>query len=295
MSTEYLSGTTVTDHDVTLAIPGDVANVRARLVEALQQVGYKVIEQQPLYAKRGKRGAAVWDCSINVLDYPTNLTVALKQTNDAAVLATFNYEIKSCMPMTKGDRQTLAREAEAIAAVATERLAISACRSCGTQVTDESHYCRRCGAPLICDVPELEVLRLTRSARGSYHNIFVGVVSILFALLIALPVLLIKWGGWVPTPLYFIAIPLAIWGLFTLIQGTWQLHRSLNPKLTTSVVTSQPAFKPSVTTALPPRPASASVTEVTTSLLSPVRDERVKEPVHRKDADTSDLDTDRLM
>ena len=56
-------------------------------------------------------------------DYPTTLTISLKQTNDAAVLATFNYEVKSYMRMTKGDRQTLAREAEAIAALAMERAA----------------------------------------------------------------------------------------------------------------------------------------------------------------------------
>ena len=291
MSTEYLSGTTVSDHDVTLAIPGEVASVRARLVEALQKVGYKIIEEQPLYARRPKQGTAMWDCSINVLDYPTNLTIALKQTNDAAVLATFNYEIKSYMPMTKGDRQTLAREAEAIAALATERLAISACRACGTEVTDESHYCRRCGAPLVLDVPELEVLRLTRNARGSYHNIFVGVVAILCALLMTLPVFLVN-GAWIAKPLFWIAIPLASYGLFTLLQGAWQLHRTLNSNITKSMTTSQPAFRSSITTALPPAPVNASVTEATTSLLG---DQRVKEPIRRKNADTAEIDTDHLM
>lgn len=294
MSTEYLSGETVSDHDLTLAIPGDVASVRARLVEALQQVGYKILEEQPLFAKRSKQCAAKWDCSINVLDYQTNLNIALKQTNDAAVLATFNYEVKSYMSMTKGDKQTLAREAEAIAALATERLAISACRSCGTQVTDESHFCRRCGAPLVIDVPELEVLRLTRSARGSYHNIFVGMMALFLALLTVVPVFVVTGG--IYAPLFWIGIPFATYGLFTLLQGLWQLHRTLNPKLTKSVTTTQPAFvKPAVTTALPPRPVNASVTEVTTSLLSPVRDQRVKEPVQRKNADTSELDTDHLM
>ena len=52
MSTDYMSGTTVSDHDLTLAIPGDVATVRARLVEAIQQLGYKVMGEQPIYAKR---------------------------------------------------------------------------------------------------------------------------------------------------------------------------------------------------------------------------------------------------
>lgn len=157
MSTVYSTGMSISDYDVTVAIPGEISSVRSRLVEAVQKVGYKVLGEQPIYAKRGKQGTASWDCSINVLDYATTLNVSLKPANDAAVLATFSYEVKSYMCMTKGDRQTLAREAEAIVALATERLAISACRACGTQVTDESHFCRRCGAPFVLDVPELEI------------------------------------------------------------------------------------------------------------------------------------------
>src|SRR5215510_1574229 len=117
MSTDY---TTVSDNDVTLAIPGEIASVRARLVEAIQKVGYKILGEQPIYAKRTKQGAACYDCSIDVLEYSTTLTVSLKQTNDSPVLATFSYEIKSYMNMTRGDRQTLVREAEAIIALATE-------------------------------------------------------------------------------------------------------------------------------------------------------------------------------
>ena len=138
MSEDYTS--TTSDHDLTMAIPGDVGSVRARLVNAIQTLGYKVLSDQPLYAKRGSQCAAKWDCSLNVLDYPTTLMISLKQTNDAAVLATFNYEVKAYMRMTKGDRQTLAREAEAIAALTMERAAVSACRTCGTQATDESKF-----------------------------------------------------------------------------------------------------------------------------------------------------------
>lgn len=292
MSTEY--GTTISDHDLTLAIPGDVPSVRARLVEAVRQVGYKVLEEQPLYAKRGKQGAACYDCSINVLDYPTTLRISLKQTNDLAVLATFNYEIKSYMHTTKGDRQTLAREAEAIAALATERLAISACRACGTPVTDESHFCRRCGAPLVLDLPELEVLRLTRSARGSYHNIFVGMIALMLGLLTVLPIFIVN-GARIFGPFFWIGIPLASYGLVMLLQGAWQLHRTLNPAMTKNVISDQSALRASVTTALPPAPVNASITEGTTSLLSSVRDQRAKEPVHRKDPNTAEIDTDRLM
>src|SRR5215510_8652024 len=221
MSTDY---TTVSDNDVTLAIPGEIASVRARLVEAIQKLGYKILGEQPIYAKRAKQGAACYDCSINVLDYSTTLTVSLKQTNDSAVLATFSYEIKSYMNMTKGDRQTLAREAEAIIALATERLAISACRSCGTQVTDESHFCRRCGAPLVLDVPELEILRLTRSTRSSFYNIFAGMMVMLSALLLVL-LFFIMPGPRIYWPLLWIGGSLAASSLFLTLQGLWRIHR----------------------------------------------------------------------
>ena len=289
MSTDYSYDTTISDHDLTLAIPGDVGSVRARLINAIQTLGYKVLGDQPLYARRGSQCSAKWDCSLNVLDYPTTVTISLKQTNDAAVLATFNYEVKSYMRMTKGDRQTLAREAEAIAALAMERAAASACRTCGTQVTDESNFCRRCGAPLTLDVPELEILRLTRNARSSYHNIFVGLIVFMLALLTVVPWFFMI-GGRIVTPMLWVGIPLATYGLFLLFNGARQLHKTLNPATTKTIATAaHPAFKSSVTTtALPPAPVS-SVTEVTTNLLSP------KEPVARKNRNTSGLDSDQLM
>jgi hypothetical protein len=140
----------------------------------------------------------------------------------------------------------------------------------------------------------LEVLRLTRSARGSYHNIFVGMVSLLTALLTVVPVFIVRGG--IYGPLFWIGLPFAIYGVFMLLHGLWQLHRTLNPNITKSVTTAQRAVvNPAVTTALPPRPVNSSVTEGTTNLLSPAREQRVKEPIHRKDADTSEIDTDHLM
>ena len=254
------------NHDLTLAIPGDVASVRARIVEAIQQLGYKVMGEQPIYAKRAIKSCAR-SMSINVLDYPTTITISLKQTNDMSVLATFNYEVTSDMRITKGDRQTLAREAEAVAALTTERHALSACRSCGTQITDESHFCRRCGAPLVVDVPELEVLRLTSRARGSYYNLVVGMFALLLAI-IGVSILFL-FTGVRTSPIFWVGFGIAVFGLVALIQGTWQLHFALNPKKTekTTTATAQPAFKTSVTTALPPAPARVSVIEGTTELL----------------------------
>lgn len=294
MSTDY-TGTPISDHDLTLAIPGEVESVRRRLVDAVQKLGYKVVGEQPIYAKRrGQSAAAAWGCSFNVLDYPTTLTIALKQANDVSVLATFNYEVQSYM--MKGDRQTLEREAEAIAALAVERLAVSTCRTCGTQVTDESHFCRRCGAPMVLEVPELEILRLTKGTRGSYYKIFVGLSALLLALLTTLPLFIVN-GARIMWPMLGVGIPFASFGLCLLIHATWQLHRTLNPKAAKTIapqpapIAVQPA---SVTTALPPARPFASVTESTTDLL-PAGARRVAEPVRRKDPNTAELDSDRLM
>lgn len=296
MNTDYMSDSTVRDHDLTLSIPGEVGSVRARLVDTIQKLGYKVLGEQPIYAKRSAKGTAAWDCSLNVLDYPTTLTISLKQTNDVSVLATFSYEIKSYMCMTKGDRQTLEREAEAVMALATERLATSACRACGTQVTDESHFCRRCGAPLVSDVPELEVLRLTRNARGSFHYTVLGMFVLLAAAITLLSAFILR-GAKISSALLWVGIAFASYAVVVLIQGAWQLHRTLNPKVTTKSPTTNayPAFNTSVTTALPPVPVNASITEGTTELLLSTRDRREKEPVPRKDHDTAEIDTDHLM
>lgn len=295
MSTDYLYGTTVTDHDLTLAIPGDAAIVRARLIQAVQTLGYRVVAEQPILAKRGAQGAARYDCSFNVLDFATTLTISLKQTNDQAILATFNYEVKSCTWMTKGDRQTLAREAEAIAALATERLAMSACRSCGTQVSDESHFCRRCGAPLVLDLPELEILRLTRGTRGAYYNIFMGVISLFLAALTLLPIFVVA-GTRLFGPFVWAGLPLGMIGFMFAIKGAWQLHRTLNPKEEKNVLPRlQPAVVTSATTSLPPRPAQPSITEGTTDLLVPARDQRTPEPVPRRGESTAEIDPERLM
>jgi hypothetical protein len=295
MSTDYMSPTVTSDHDLTLAIPGDIASVRARLIEAVQRIGYRVMGEQPIYAKRSSEGSACWDCSLNALDYPTSVTISLKQANDVSVLATFNYEVKSYMRMTKGDRQTLAREAEAIVALASDRLAISTCRACGTLVTDESHFCRRCGAPLVLDVPELEVLRLTRGTRGSYHNIAGGMVALLLTV-IAVSIVSMVNGVRISAPALAVGIPLISYTLYLFFLGAWQLHKTLNLKTAKSVTTSALTLPGvSVTTALPQAPANLSVTEGTTGLLLTGNDRRAAEPVHRKNSNTAEIDTERLM
>jgi hypothetical protein len=287
----------VTDQDVTLTITGDVDSLTPRLSEAVQKLGYAILSEQPLYAKRGAKGGARWDCSFEVLDYPTKLTILLKQINEIAVVATFNYEVKSYKHMTKGDRQTLVREAEAIAALASERLSLSACPSCATPVTDDSHFCRRCGAPLVVEVPELEVLRLTRKSRTAYHNLVIGVVTLFVASLLLLPLF------WVDTKaakmLLTFGLAFGAFGLMGFVQGLWQLHFALNPKPDQEAIARPaPNFTAPLTQALPSVPSRASVTEGTTELLvSNIgnSERRPAEPIPHKALDTGEVDDERLM
>jgi len=65
--------------------------------------------------------------------------------------------------------------------------------------------------------------------------------------------------------------------------------------MTTKSVTAQPGLRTSVTTALPAAPAYPSITEATTGLLISTPERREKEPIPRKDPNTAEIDTDRLM
>jgi hypothetical protein len=294
MSWAYMaSHPRTSDHDLTLTVVGEVDALRPRLIEALQRLGYRILGEQPLYAKRGAIGGARWDCSFEVLDYPTTLTISLKQANEVAVVATFTYEIKSHWNMTKGDRQTLDREAEAIVALASERLAISACPGCGIQITDDSHFCRRCGAPLVVDIAELEVHRLTRKTRTAYHNLVIAIGSLTIGVLAVLPLLWLE--GKFSKPLLWIGSIFGAFALMALLQGIWQLHYTLNPKVTPDRTPRKLVSPASVTSALVASPAHASVTEGTTELLLPERERRNAEPLSRKSNDTADIDDERLM
>jgi hypothetical protein len=285
------------DHDITLTMLGDVESLRPLLREAVEKLGYKVISEFPIQAKRGAQGGARWQCSFEPLDYPTKLTIGLKQLNNMSVAATFNFEVKSGgWDLSKGDHQTLLREAQAIAALATQRPSLIACPSCGAEVTDDSRFCRRCGSPLAAEIAEVEVWRLTKGARASLHDIVIGVLTVLLAIVIVS--LVSAFAG--PKVIKIFAIIGAIIGIFggwSLIEGLWQLYSVLNPgeeKQTVKSSTPKTISQSQQTTALrlpPQRQPIASVTEGTTDLLvSPEFKEPIAIPVERKRVDTSEVE-----
>lgn len=282
-------GMTQGSHDVQLTMAGEVESVRGQLAEALERVGYKVLDEQPLTARRGAHGWACAGGSFDALDYPTTLTISLKQLNAVAVVATFNFEIKHSTYMTGGDRQTLEREAEAIAALAAQRVAFAACPACGTQAGDDSRFCRRCGAPMVSDVAELEVFRLTRGSRAALQSLAMSVILLLFGALLSLFYI------WVRSPkgikgLTMVVTLFIAFGFLVLMQSIRRLHYTLNPRERDGkqAPTPRPRLAAVSGPLLPPHQRPASVTEGTTELLAPTLslNEPIAVPINRQSRDT---------
>jgi len=143
------------DHDVTRIVAGDAESLRARLAGALERMGYRVLNENPIQARRGASGLARSGCSQDILDYRRSLDIGLKSAGANSTRVTFAYTVKGVSSgyITKGDRNTLTREAEAIVALAQSRAALSYCPACGADGAGGSRFCRQCGAPVAASVP----------------------------------------------------------------------------------------------------------------------------------------------
>jgi hypothetical protein len=273
------SGITPTELHIRRVLGGDMESVRARLIPALESLGYTVLSEDPLQSYRAPCGWAASYMSNDILDYGIKLNIALKQASASVVRATLSYSVAHPY-LTKGDHRTIAREADAVVALAAVRGAVGTCSACGADATGDSRFCRVCGAPLASGVQaELEVLRLTAGARAAHQNIVTAVILFLCAL----PMLLISIFGTKSNALTIglilfslIALP----GIITLLFGIRRLHRTLNPASTQPLALPAPldaAASHANPTAHAPRPAELaahttspvpfSITEGTTELL----------------------------
>ncbi|HEY0172271.1 MAG TPA: zinc ribbon domain-containing protein [Pyrinomonadaceae bacterium] len=283
-------GISRTEHALRSVLNDDIESVRRRLARALERLGYNVISDEPLYARRAARGRATYYCSADILEYPIKLTVGLRQLSPGATLATFDYTVEHFGSVSfKGDQRTLRREAEAIIALAASGTTTSVCAACGTGQTDDARFCRVCGAPNAGGAPaEVEVLRLTAGARAGQHLIVAGAAWAAVSLLLALPFIFLsgKPAGWAAVFL----LTQVVAGLLLLFVGARSLTRTLNPA--SSRHPALPAAAPRADSlkepaTFPALPARTSVSDGTTELLAQKVGEREKEPVHRKGRDTS--------
>src|SRR5688500_18878211 len=139
-----------TEHALRSVLDCDLESARSHLIAALDRLDYKVISDEPLFARRQARGLAAYYLSANILDYPIKLTIGLRRLRPDATLATFDYVVEHTGGVSfKGDQQTQTREAAAISALATAHTPLPGCSSCGTKQISEARFCRVCGWPTI--------------------------------------------------------------------------------------------------------------------------------------------------
>lgn len=262
-----------TEHYLRKVLVGDVASVRIRIISALERLGYDLIDDEDLTV-RGRRGASGWGAfhsSADVLDYPRTLVVKLKAAGDHATRVTFDYVIKH-PSLSTGEKDILTREAEAISSLATVRKIEKICPTCGTESTDDSRFCRKCGTPMTVESTELELLNMAAEIRAGYTSVVTSeIVMAASTVALAISVLsviatqtVLNKGIWT---FMLIALGLSVLNMIFIGFGWNRLSRSLKRKTKSSEMNRPGAvlnFPTNVETYLPEPP---SVIEGTTSLL----------------------------
>lgn len=160
-----------TEHYQKCVLAGTPAEVRERLVNALEHLGYDIVDDDAavIVGRRGPRGWASSYASADVLDYPRNLIIRLKQLGPHATRATFDYAVKH-PSLSRGEVDILTRESEVLAAMATIRATEKMCPACGTEATDDSRFCRQCGSALTVRGRELELFLMAAEVRAGYTS-----------------------------------------------------------------------------------------------------------------------------
>lgn len=272
------SGQMTAELDITRLIGGEVEMVRARLVEAFEQMGFRVINESPILARRSGTRLGAGGASNNILDFQTSITVSLKQTGPRTTRATFDYQIRNAL-LTKSDRRTLNVEVDAIVALATSRVNSSFCVSCGAEINTRTRYCRQCGAPASAHMPaEIESLRLTAGINAGYKGLYSGTIFMLIAMLLPLILFFLDHDA----PKYVRRMNVILWltgimgslGMGMLLNSIWNIRKTLYPAQEAQHLaagTVRPLMTSPDTNSLPenrsPQQIPASITEDTTELL----------------------------
>jgi hypothetical protein len=253
------------EHHFRRVIPGDVATVRSRLCDVLEDFNYIVLGDTPIQAKRDKT-RNVWVSTM--LDCDARLTVGLKPISPVSTLATFDYAVPYLF--TQGDRQALEREAEAIIAVVARPLNPTVCPPCGTENSGAVRFCRSCGAPVARNkLPgEIEIMRLTAGVSSSQQEIILGLVIAVLSVVVTLPMIQSSHVSLVNVGWVLLSLG-GLQALIFLLTGLRRLQRTLHPKAPSQEVETdlQTAISADDRAAIAGQPAS--VTEGTTSLMEP--------------------------
>ena len=143
-----------------------------------------------MLGKRGANGWGTWYGSADVLDYAMTLAIRMKPISAHATSVTFEYIIRHPW-LSRGEKEVLTCEAEAITALASVRAADKVCVACGIESTGDSRFCRRCGTPMTSEQAELDVLRMTAEARAGHTSVVTSAIMLMITNLLAFAALIV--------------------------------------------------------------------------------------------------------
>jgi hypothetical protein len=292
-----MDGEEPTEIYIKKVLAGKIDLVRTQLIDAMEAVGYDVVEEVPNII--GRQSAKGWGTgSANVLDVARVLTVRLKSVSENSTAVTFDYLIRHSF-MLRGDKKVVRQEAKTIAAISKTQAIEKLCSVCETESTDDSKFCRKCGAPLTSEQAELEVLRMMAETRAGKASVIISSFFTPISAMVMLVLFLLNNAGLMKEKVFTVFMIFAGLGLIAGIVlnflGWYRLKLALDQPETPPPHV--PRYSPeTIETAevkeLPPRRAQASVTEGTTNLLDDElinRREKEKVPVSNRRV-TNELD-----
>jgi hypothetical protein len=268
-----------TEHYIKRVLTGNVASVRLRLSAVLERLDYDFIDDEgefEIQARRNSRGWAGAYASADVLEYPRTLIIKLKPLSENSTRASFAYIIKH-PSLNRGEKEVLTREAETIVKLATIRATDKICTVCGTESTDDSRFCRKCGAPTTGDETALEVLRMTAEIRSGHTSVVSSAIIAAATTIVTLVILLTLIGSGAISKgvfsLLLLSLAFSAFNVLIIGFGWKRLNNALKSnnkeqKIIPGKTTAQ-TLPGAEVSALPPQPASfSSVTEGTTELFN---------------------------
>ncbi len=252
-------------HHATFTFVGDIENVRAWLVSAVEKLGYLVIEENPIIARHTKSRYS----SSSILDFVHTLTIRLKLLAPDLTRAVFEYNYADVYGKTA--KTVLIRQAKAIAAIARVESQTGLCWACSTVATDSSRFCRKCGASMDNVPAELEVLHIAAESHAGYLLVLQGTIGFMLSFLTLLLIIAIKGPAVVTAALVFtmiFAVPSLVLTLFGIrrLRRTFREPKEKNER-TLAVAATERLSGETFNNTLPEM-ARVSVTEGTTELLN---------------------------
>lgn len=274
------SGTHINNFEQTTEIyfsevlAGKPQTIRRRLADAMESLGFDIIEDQPhIIGRRGARGWGKWYGSADVLDYPMTLTIRFRNVGENSSSVTFDYLIKHGW-LNEGEKKIVVQEARTIAALSRVPAISKMCPVCGIDSTDDSKFCRSCGAPLTAESSDLEVLRLMAETRAAKTSVVTTSISTLLGAIGLIVTLFLNIANLAPTkallPLALLSTLALMFGVLTSFFGWNRLKRALDtpqPNQLSERRQTTEIYSPPEPAVLAEPVGFRSVTEGTTNLL----------------------------